>query len=604
MLRTRFINPARRDRASLSNLRGPCRRWSECSGPNTASLRPHTRTRAVIVSALAIGYFFTVRAAAQDQQSFQHSSSIRGTVINGVTHEPIARALVYTSDDHFAGWTDNDGHFEYPLPKAATDVVGLHRPRNTFCCVQARKPGFLSDPNQSPGAEMAPGSEPTIVLIPEGLIKGRVTLPSSDGALGITVQLFSRQVQDGMFHWVQGSQVRANSNGEFRFAELSAGEYKIVTHELMDNDPSAMLPGGQLYGFPPIYYPGAVDFTVATPIQLKAGQTVEADLSPVRQPYYPVQIPVADEVENATVTISIQGHDSPGYSLGYNSQRHRIEGILPNGTYLVSMESAGPNAASGAMTLTVSGAPAQGPRMVLSPRSSIQLNVSEDFHSKDWSATSSWSDGKRTFEIHGPRVYLQASLESVGDLDFQSGGSIRPPAGPDDDTLVVEDLPPGRYWLRPYPSHGYVVAATADGVDLLQEPLVVLPGSAHTVDMSLRDDFAEIDGSLSNMSAALDAAAKPGYVGPWTASAFVYLVPQRGGSGQYQVIAASSDGKFAAQNVAPGDYLVLAFEKPQINLPYRDVEAMRTYEHKGLTVRLAPGQKEKLELQIISSGEE
>jgi hypothetical protein len=562
-----------------------------------------------MVSLLAMGSIFAACAIAQDLQSPQRPSSIRGTVINGVTHEPIGRALVYTPDDRFARWTDSDGHFDYPLPKTVTDVssfplaTGQNQSQYTFCCVQARKPGFLSDPNQSQGTEMALGSEPTITLIPEGLIKGRVALPSSDAAFGIVVEIFSRQVQDGTFRWVKGTSMQANSNGEFRFAELLPGEYKIVTHELLDNDPSAMLPGGQLYGYPPVYFPGAVDFTVATAVRLKAGQTFEAALSPLRQPYYQVQIPVADEVENAAITVSLQGHESPGYSLGFNSQRHRIEGLLPNGNYLVSMESSAPNAASGTVSLTVSGAPIQGSSMVLSRHSSIQLNVTEDFLSKDENATSSWSDGKHTFEIHGPRLYLQASVEPVGDLDLQGGRSIRPPAGPDDDTLVIADIPPGRYRLRPYSSRGYVAAANADGVDLLQEPFVVMSGSAPAIDISLRDDFAEIDGSLTNLTAALDASAKAGHSAYWKPSAYICLIPQPGGTGQYQQIGAGPDGKFYARNVPPGNYLILAFEKQQLNLPYRDLVAMRIYEPKGQTVRLAPGQKEKLELQIISGSE-
>ena len=42
----------------------------------------------------------------------------------------------------------------------------------------------------------------------------------------------------------------------------------------------------------------------------------------------------------------------------------------------------------------------------------------------------------------------------------------------------------------------------------------------------------------------------------------------------------------------------------QMNLPYRDADTMRNYEAKGRTVRLTAGQKEKLELPIISSTEQ
>jgi hypothetical protein len=55
--------------------------------------------------------------------------------------------------------------------------------------------------------------------------------------------------------------------------------------------------------------------------------------------------------------------------------------------------------------------------------------------------------------------------------------------------------------------------------------------------------------------------------------------------------------------MAPGAYRVLAFKSPQPDLPYRDVEAMQAYDAKGQIVSLAPRQKEKLQLQIISSSE-
>jgi len=73
--------------------------------------------------------------------------------------------------------------------------------------------------------------------------------------------------------------VATNSNGEFRFAELRPGTYKVLTREWMDNDPEASVPGGQLYGYPPVYYASASDFAAASTIQLTAGQTFQADMS-------------------------------------------------------------------------------------------------------------------------------------------------------------------------------------------------------------------------------------------------------------------------------------------------------------------------------------
>src|SRR5277367_2761446 len=207
---TRHVYSSGSDRAPLTLMRGVFRRPAQRSVPYTAIHRPNRRAAAAMVSLLAMVSIFVARAIAQGLQSPEHPSSIRGTVVDGVTHEPIGRALVYTPDDRFARWTDSDGHFDYPLPKTVTDgasfplATGQSQSQYTFCCVQVRKPGFLSDPNQLQGMEMALGSEPTIALIPEGLIKGRVALPSSDAAFGIVVEIFSRQVQDGTFRWVRG----------------------------------------------------------------------------------------------------------------------------------------------------------------------------------------------------------------------------------------------------------------------------------------------------------------------------------------------------------------------------------------------------------------
>src|SRR5260370_18482969 len=147
----------------------------------------------------------------------------------------------------------------------------------------ARKPGFLDDPNQGSQVEASPGRERTISLMPESVIKGRVILSATDAAIGANVQIFSRQVQEGIPRWMPGTLVRANSNGEFRFAELLPGSYKLVTHELMDNDPAATVPGGQMYGLPPVSYPSSTDFAPASADQLTPGQTYQPVMSLLRQ---------------------------------------------------------------------------------------------------------------------------------------------------------------------------------------------------------------------------------------------------------------------------------------------------------------------------------
>jgi hypothetical protein len=532
-------------------------------------------------------------------------------VVNAVTHQPIGRALVYSPGNRFATLTDGEGNFEFNLPKVEDNGNGMASRQpgmvffegNSFGIpgLMARKPGFLEYPAEGSKLQGNQGREVTISLIPEALIKGRVTLSTTDAATGVNVQIFSRQVQDGTPRWTPGAAAIANSNGEFRFAELLPGTYKLITHELMDNDPVTSVPGGQLYGFPPAYYPGAADFAAASTIQLTAGQTFQADLSLVRHAYYPVTIPVmnADLNSGINITVSPQGNRGPGFSLGYNGAKQRIEGLLPNGNYTVEAAIFGPHAATGVVTLLVAGAPAEGPNMVLTRNSSISLNVKEEFTATDWNGSMSWSDGRHNFALHGPRTYLQATAEAADEF-VQRGASLHQPTGPNDDSLVLEDVPPGRYWLRLYSSRGYVSSATMGGVDLLRQPLVVGSGSNAAIEITMRDDNAEVEGTVAGIAAA-SATAGRDYPENSAPSAVLYWVPLPDSHGQFLEFETSHDGKFSSQTIVPGTYRVLAFKNRQPDLPYRDAEAMRAYETKGQVVHLSPGQKANVQLQIISN---
>ena len=509
--------------------------------------------------------------------------------------------------------TDGEGHFEFPLPEANPESgtgfvvngqpheVRLYERAGHQLWLMAHKPGFLDDPNER--SEGSPGSEITIALMPEALIKGRVALSTADSAVGVTVQIFSRQVQEGLPRWLPGTSVRTNSSGEFRFAELAPGSYKLMTHESMDNDPVATVPGGQLFGFPPVYYPGVPDFAAAGTIELAAGQTVEADLSLTRQPYFDVKIPVANGEMNGRMNVSVQGQRGPGYSLGYNPGDQTIEGMLPNGNYVVEAATFGQNSAAGIVNLRVAGAPAEGSTMTLTGNSSISLEVKEEFTETKWDGTGTWSDGKRTFSLHGPRLYLHVGVEAADDLEQPRGGSIRPPTGPSDDALVLENLAPGRYLLRLNSGRGYVASATMGAVDLLHEPFVVGQGTNTPIEIKMRDDASELDGTVTTIATTPPAAGATVSSELSSPRAWVYCVPLPEGPGQFQQLAVSADGKFTSPTMVPGSYRVLAFANRQPNLPYRDAEAMSAYDTKGQVIHLAAGQKATVQVQLISSSE-
>jgi len=541
---------------------------------------------------------------AQTAPPDNQAKKLAGTVINAVTKAPIPRALVLSSDNRFAKLTDNEGHFEFSLPRDSSEtgtmgavISGSFHSGSCFSWLQARKPGFF-DGCGSSAADKSSDDDFTIALVPEAIIYGRVTLSNSDALTGTNVQLFFRDVVDGLPRWVPRNSVRTNSAGEFRFAELQAGEYKLLTHERTDDDPVPGEPPNS-FAYPPVFYPGAVDFASAAPIHLSAGQTVEADLTAVRQPYYHVAIPLANDDIGGGLQVTVHAQAGPGYSLGYNAGAKRIEGFLPNGTYVVEASGQGPDSASGSVNLKVNGAAADGPTMTLVPDGSIRLDAKENFSDTTWNGTAGWNVGNRVFKVHGPRAYLRARLESMDEFQPKRGGSLRPPTGPNDESLVLENVAPGRYWLRLNTGRGYVASARAGDVDLLRQPLMVTPGFSAPIEIELRDDAAKIEGSVTGVASAPTGAGSP-LTGP---SAWVYCVPLPDSPGQFVPLSASQDGQFGYEMIAPGAYRILAFASQQLHLPYRDAEAMKAYEAKGQVVHLSAGQKVSMQIALIADSD-
>jgi hypothetical protein len=173
---------------------------------------------------------------------------------------------------------------------------------------------------------------------------------------------------------------------------------------------------------------------------------------------------------------------------------------------------------------------------------------------------------------------------------------IRPPQGPNDDSLVLENVPPGRYWLRLNSSRGYAGSATMGSTDLLREPLVVGLGSTAPIEITMRDSFSTVEGSVADMPSdpASERLRPP--------QAWIYFVPLPDSAGQYQQANVFSNGKFTT-SLTPGSYRVLTFPHQHFELPYRDAEAMRPYENKGQVIHVTAGQKTTLQLNMISGDE-
>jgi hypothetical protein len=535
-------------------------------------------------------------------------SSVHGTVLNRITHEPLGRALVYSPDQRYAALTDDRGHFEFKFPpqeagpegnlSAPTDtgpmsarqvrVLQNSRP-NVF---MARKPGFLQgtrDPSY--GRANATQPEITIYLDPESLIIGHVTLPGTEGDLRVRLELYRRDVHEGQEHWNSAGTFTTWADGEFRFCDLEAGTYKLVSHEQLDRDPFNFTPGGQLFGYLPIYYPNVSDFAAARPIQLAAGATFQANLTPVRREYYSVKIPVGNAAAGQAMNIRVYplGHPGPGYSLGYNFAEQLIQGMLPEGNYTLEADARGQPGSTGILNFSVDGAAYEGTPLNLMPNSSLTVNVAEEFKSTQGAANQISSGGDDgSLSTAAPRnLNVQVTLAPLEEFGSGEGGASQQLEGAPENTLVIPNVRPGRYRVRAETGFGFVASILCGGTDLMREALVVGPGGVSSpIEISLRDDGVEVDGKAEGAN-----------------QYYVFFLPVSEGSGQYRAATSNPDGSFTVEQLPPGTYRVLAFDSEQEDLAYTNQEALRNFESQGQIIHVTAGQKEHLRLKTITRGE-
>jgi len=537
--------------------------------------------------------------------------SVRGTVINGKTHEPIAKALVYTPDNRYAVLTDDEGHFEFkfpprdksrpPDPGPSADAEAYRKfqqweRRNTRPgTVMARKPGFLSEGGgvrvMETGAERA---EIVIPLQPEALIVGHVQLPGVDSTDRIQLQIYRQDFDDGQEKWNEAGYVTTWASGEFRFSELPAGTYKLLTVERTERDPVIFNPGNQLYGFPPVFYPNADDFSSATPIKLTAGATFQANLRVTRREYYPVKIGVANPPAAGypRVEVYLRSHPGPGYSLGYDSAEQVVRGFLPDGGYTLDVFKQMEDGWSGSVNFAVRGRPVEGQVVTLYPNVSLGVNITRGYTSIG-SVGGAGGGSNIDGDTWGRNVTV--GLWPTEQFAMRQAVIAQPAPSDSDFGFVLNNVAAGTYWLRISANDCYVAAAMRGEAEVLHHSLTVgAEGAGAPIEVTLRNDGAEVVGRVQ-----LPEYASPLKPGPGAAAVpqvFVYIVPLGETAGPQRRVDVPQDGVFDETQIAPGTYRILAFDNPIPQLDPANTELLHKFEviGKGVVVELSPKQTLRL----------
>ena len=215
--------------------------------------------------------------AAQSSNSTLSSETagitIHGTVLNSVTGQPVARALVSLDINGLSTLTDNEGRFSFD------NVAGSS-------LITCRRPGYseAGSANDSGGDRVQTSIQVgagmpalTLELQPQGAILGQVLLSGDDPPEDLRVQLLQKRIHEGFAQWSTVRTAPVTSDGRFRFGNLQPGSYLVHIAASIDSVPAPLSPSAMdqpRTGYVAAYAPGVPDMAAAQVIPLTGSASI------------------------------------------------------------------------------------------------------------------------------------------------------------------------------------------------------------------------------------------------------------------------------------------------------------------------------------------
>jgi hypothetical protein len=487
------------------------------------------------------------------------SSTVSGQVINANTGSPIPRAMVRLNNR--AVLTDHEGkfHFDQNTESSANILV--------------TKPGFSSSTEaQEPGNVFLQGDQLgaplELRLYPEAILTGTVIAPDGTPLPRIGVIARRSLYDDSGHRWLTTAQDQTDSHGSFRIP-VTAGEYRLETRYT----PQDRTTGEAVL---PVTVPVEGSSNTSSSIKIRSGEEQHFELRPVVSPTYNVTA-TTQSAGGGRDFLRITARSSNGGSLQVNPQMMSETGEtklqLPQGTYTLTARKNNPeNPEEAETTVTVPGHDVSGVVFQFSSIPSIPVELIVD--------NTSSTDNVQPPSL--PQLGLNLQNEQ-GDPD-RGDSTIRLMSRRDQSFAFT--APPGRYRFQGR-SGGtwFVKSANYGDSDLLQQELVVAPGSSGT----------PIRVTVSSQSGVLQGTVS---LNGNPAACWVYLIPTGPSAQSVITFRSSKTGTYTSANLAPGSYQAVAFESRH-SANYRDPASLAAYNTHVRSITINAGDKPSLNLDAV-----
>jgi hypothetical protein len=476
--------------------------------------------------------------AQQAGQSGPTFWSIKGKAVDALSGSPLARCSVEIgpTEDRGASLsmeTGSDGLFAFDgLPEGKYHL-------------SASKRGYLTQSyeqhdNFSTAIVVGPGliSEGLIFkVVPQAVITGVVTDARGEPVRRAQVRLFKDEDRLGIRSTVQRQMAVTDDRGVYELARIDPGNYYVAVSgqpwwaqavRLRHPDENQEETASPLdVAYPTTFYPQATNSEDATPIPIRGGERIQADVTLNAQQALHVRIRVPAQEQEGGLGVmmsqSIFGVMEP-VNPSVQSIRNgvlEISGILP-GHYDFTLSHNGPGgseAESTHFTGEVTGSTTE-----LTPgEAETEVTVTGKVTEVDGKIP---SGGISLRPSRQGRTY-QAMLDKAGEFDVK--------------------VPPGDYEIVGQISQMYLARLTAQDGVVKNRILTVKAGNTPKLDLLASKGFAQIDGVAIR--------------GGQPASAVMVLLAPDDNPILFRRDQSDSDGTFTLGNVVPGHYRLLAVER-------------------------------------------
>ncbi len=431
------------------------------------------------------------------------------------------------------------------------------------------------------------------------VIRGRVTDEDGDPMQDAEVTVLQQTFASGHTRWQQTAGERTNDLGEFRIANLPAGNFYVSVNPPPDLKSLIASAGKGSEGkaeksgnsYQTTYYPGTNDRSQAMPVQLHAGDDFPVNFSLTPSPSLSIRGTVVNLPPRTSATIMLQSHD-------FNIIQNGAE-VHKDGSFVIHDVSPG----NYTITASVDGAP-----VPMTARQTLQVGTTGIDNLRLSPQPGATIRGRLRVETSGNVARFDPSqifltLQSASGDDNAAGfmmgerfTNLTHVAA--DGTFGWNDVPPGNYDVQLLGDAGakqdWFVKSVSSGGRESSEGGFSVSGGAQVLDVTVSANGAMVSGAV------LDSKGQP------TSNVLVVAVPEarlRTRMDRFQKTETDQTGHFSLHGLPPGSYTLFAWESVEGDA-YFNPEFLQKCEGQGTVIRVAEGERKSVQVNLIPSSDD